>query len=157
MALEAVGSTPTIHPINHKAIRCFMIPIMGCSQAVRQRTLTPSFRWFESIQPSHFVPKPFRAFDIGVSPSGKAPDSGSGIPRVQILPPQPFRALQFCRARIFLFCIVIVIDASPAHPGPNHCFHPFPVGIINDVRRVAFNLRLVLCTGVSREIRSHRR
>ena len=28
-------------------------------------------------------------FFIGVSPSGKAADSGSAIPRVQILPPQP--------------------------------------------------------------------
>ena len=27
--------------------------ILGCSQGVRQRTLTPSFRAFESRQPSH--------------------------------------------------------------------------------------------------------
>jgi len=26
---------------------------MGCSQVVRQRTLTPSFRWFESTLPNH--------------------------------------------------------------------------------------------------------
>ncbi len=36
MALEIVGSTPTIHPTLNFAF------ILGCSQAVRQRTLTPS-------------------------------------------------------------------------------------------------------------------
>ena len=30
--------------------------ILGCSQGVRQRTLTPSFRAFESRQPSHCRP-----------------------------------------------------------------------------------------------------
>ena len=53
---------------------------MGYSQEVRQRTLTPSFRWFESIYPNQYN---------GVSPSGKASDSDSDIPKVRILLPQP--------------------------------------------------------------------
>ena len=61
MALEAVGSNPTIHPIFIRTAcvrysgfdyRMRAIIILGCRQAVRQRTLTPSPRGFESRQPS---------------------------------------------------------------------------------------------------------
>ncbi len=77
---------------------------MGYSQAVRQRTLTPSFRWFESIYPNHFI-------FIGVSPSGKATDSDSVIPKVRILLPQP-KALG--RSGGFLF-LNITAQSCAAH------------------------------------------
>ena len=48
MALEVVGLSPIIHPtflLNFEAVVCRTVCqlILGCSQAVRQRTLTPSF------------------------------------------------------------------------------------------------------------------
>ena len=55
MALEVVSSTLTTHPIKkrlEKAAFSLSLNILGCSQAVRQRTLTPSSRGSESRQPS---------------------------------------------------------------------------------------------------------
>ena len=43
VALEVVGSTPIIHPIFKRSNSLSLTSlIQGCSQAVRQRTLTPS-------------------------------------------------------------------------------------------------------------------
>ncbi len=55
MALEAVGSSPIIHPTDmKKRLNAFFsyLPLLGCSQAVRHQTLTLAFRWSESIQPN---------------------------------------------------------------------------------------------------------
>ena len=72
---------------------------MGYSQEVRQRTLTPSFRWFESIYPNQ---NKLNRTNIGVSPSGKATDSDSVIPKVRILPPQPQKTVDFSAVFVFL-------------------------------------------------------
>ena len=50
VALEAVGSNPTIHPNSTVMVD----RLLDRSQVVRQRTLTPSSRWFESSRSSHF-------------------------------------------------------------------------------------------------------
>lgn len=57
MALEVIGSNPIIHPSKPTQSRnvlrfLYITDILGCSQGVRQRTLTPSFRWFESSYPN---------------------------------------------------------------------------------------------------------
>ena len=52
--------------------------VMGCRQGVRQRTLTPSFRWFESSQPNQKDRLVLdRSFCYGKPPaSGDAPCAG---------------------------------------------------------------------------------
>ena len=71
VALEVIGSTPIYHPTDESArsIRAVLragesfiyifnyifivtCPIMGCRQAVRQRILIPSSRWFDPSHPS---------------------------------------------------------------------------------------------------------
>ena len=56
MALETVGSSPIFHPTRNTGFNFrklgSVFSILGCRQAVRQRTLTPSSRGFESRQPS---------------------------------------------------------------------------------------------------------
>ena len=52
VALEAVSSSLTTHPI-----LIYLLHIMlGCSQVVRQQTLTLSFRRFKSCHPSQYGP-----------------------------------------------------------------------------------------------------
>lgn len=55
VALDAVGSNPTILPLWFLC-QSFRLAILysalGCRQAVRHRTLTPALRWFESSHSS---------------------------------------------------------------------------------------------------------
>lgn len=72
--LEVVGSNPTSHPTNYLSL--------GCSQAVRQETLTLSRVGSNPATPANLI-KALALGDnftfIGVSPSGKAWDSDSHI------------------------------------------------------------------------------
>ena len=55
MALEVVGSSPIIHPIleqEHAGFFSRAVVYWDVAKAVRQRTLTPSFRRFESCHPN---------------------------------------------------------------------------------------------------------
>ena len=77
VALEAVGSTPTIHPISF-GIRLEvstpgLIPniILGCSQVVRHQTLTLAFRWFESIQPNQQERHPYGCLSCWLAACGR--------------------------------------------------------------------------------------
>ena len=67
---------------------------LGCSQGVRQRTLTPSFRWFESSYPNHVgavVAAPIFSLKKSVACSSAPP-----LPQKcrHFWGPRPFGALQ---------------------------------------------------------------
>ncbi len=81
MALEAKGSNPFTHPIQ------------GYRQAVRHETLTFAFASSNLATPAtptnSFAVLLRQSSYLGVSPSGKATDSDSVIPKVRIFLPLP--------------------------------------------------------------------